>query len=118
MIAILVFWILTETLDQAHLGMQASLPRDLVPIGATTLLFGISTSCAVFLAIGQAVFETRLSAQLSQVVPADVVARVLSVGATDIRSVVSSQNLPGVINAYSSAVTQLWVGPSSSPFFI
>ena len=89
--------------------MQASLPQDLVPIGATTLLFGISTSCAVFLSIGQAVFADRISINLSQVVPADVVSKVVSVGATSIRSVVSASDLPAVLQAYSNAVTQVFV---------
>ena len=89
--------------------MQASLPQDLVPIGATTLLFGISTSCAVFLSIGQAVFADRLSINLSQVVPADVVNKVASVGATSVRSVVSARDLPAVLQAYSNAVTQVFV---------
>ena len=89
--------------------MQASLPQDLVPIGATTLLFGISTSCAVFLSIGQAVFNDRLSTYLSQVVTAEVVTRVVSVGATRVRSVVGASDLSAVLQAYSNAVTQVFV---------
>ena len=89
--------------------MQASLPQDLVPIGATTLLFTISTSCSVFLSIGQAIFNDRLSVNLLQVVSADVVKRVTSVGATSIRSVVDVADLPAVIGAYSKAATQVFV---------
>ena len=89
--------------------MQASLPQDLVPIGATTLLFGISTSCAVFLSIGQTLFNDRLSINLSQVVPADVVTKIMSVGATSVRSVVSASDLSAVLQAYSKAVTQVFV---------
>ena len=89
--------------------MQASLPQDLVPIGATTLLFGISTSCAVFLSIGQTLFNARLSTNLSQLVPAAVARKVESVGATSVRSVVSAGDLPAVLQAYSTAVTQVFV---------
>ena len=89
--------------------MQTSLPQDLVPIGATTLLFGISTSCAIFLSIDQAVFADHLSIELSQVVPSDVVGKVASVGATSVRSVVSATELPAVLQAYSNAVTQVFV---------
>lgn len=102
-------------INMAHLGMQASLPPELVPIGATTLLFGISASCAVFLAIGQAVFQGRLTKELAQVVSADIVTEVLSVGATNIRSVVSAQDLPAVLRAYSKAVTQVWYLPAAGP---
>ena len=94
---------------KAHLGMQASLPQALIPIGATTLLFAISTSCTIFLSIGQAVFNDRLSTNLHQVVPADVINNVTSVGATKIRSVVESSDLPAVVQAYSDAVTQVFV---------
>ena len=89
--------------------MQASLPQDLVPIGATTLLSGISTSCAIFLSMGQTLFNARLSNNLSHVVPADVVTRVVSVGATSVRSVVGANDLPAVLQAYSKAITQVFV---------
>ena len=89
--------------------MQASLPQDLVPIGATTLLFGISTSCAVFLAIGQSVIISRLGSELSSVLPANTVEAVISMGATNFRSILDNSVLPGVINAYSKATTQVWV---------
>ena len=89
--------------------MQASFPQDLVPIGASTLLFGISTSCAVFLAIGQTLFNTRLSISPSRVVPADVVTRVVSVGATSVRLAVGANEIPAVLQVYSKAVTQVFV---------
>jgi hypothetical protein len=69
--------------------MQASLPTELVPIGVTTLLFGTPASCATSLAIGQAVFESQLRKYLSGVVPTATVEAVITVGATNIRSVVS-----------------------------
>lgn len=99
----------------AHLGMQASLPADLVPIGATTLLFGISTSCAVFLAIGDAVFQQRLHLNLENVVSEDVTNAVISAGATKIRSIVSADELPAVLRAYSKAVTQVFLIPAVAP---
>ena len=63
----------------------------------------------MFLAVGQAVFQERLTSELYQVVPTDVVNAVISVGATRIRSVVSPQDLAVVLRAYSSAVTQVFV---------
>lgn len=89
--------------------MQASLPQDLVPLGATILLFGVSMSGAVFLAIGQAVFENRLIANLGLVVPETVVEQVLSTGATGIKSVVDDEYLPMVLQAYSRSITQVFV---------
>jgi hypothetical protein len=92
--------------SKAHLGMQASLPMDLVPMGASILLMVISTSCAIFLAIGQSVFQHRLVANLSTIVPSHTVDEILSVGATRIREVVSMTHLPAVLRAYSTSTTQ------------
>ncbi|KAI2601789.1 major facilitator superfamily domain-containing protein [Hypoxylon sp. NC1633] len=99
----------------AHLGMQASLPKDLVPLGASTLLSIISTSCAIFLAIGQAVFQGNLLANLSSVVPSDLADKIVSAGATNLPSVVNASDLPSVINAYSKAVTQVFYIPAAAP---
>lgn len=95
------------------MGVQASLPPDLVPLGATTLLFVISASCAIFLAVGQAVFQERLAVGLIQVVSPEVVKEILSVGATGIRSIIDAEDLPAVIEAYSKATTQVFVSFAS-----
>ncbi|KAI8966713.1 major facilitator superfamily domain-containing protein [Daldinia sp. FL1419] len=100
---------------QAHLGMQASLPKSIVPLGASTLLLIISTSCAIFLAVGQAVFDTALRSTLAPILPPDAVEVVLSVGATDVRSVVDASDLPAVISAYSKAITQVFYIPAGAP---
>ncbi|KAF1940885.1 MFS general substrate transporter [Clathrospora elynae] len=99
----------------AHLGMQASLPMDLVPLGASNLLMVISTSCAIFLAIGQAVFQDRLAMNLSGVVSPDTVNELVSVGATRIREVTSTIDLPAVLRAYSDATTQVFYLPAAAP---
>ena len=81
--------------------MQASLPQDMVPIGATTFLSGISTSYAVFLSIRQTLLNARLSINHFQVVSADVVTRVVFVGAGSVRSVMGANDLPAVFEAYT-----------------
>lgn len=89
--------------------MQATLPPRLVPVGATTLLFVISASCTIFLAIGQAIFQQQLTSELSTVVSSSTVDRIISVGATSIRSVVDQDDLSAVVSAYSNAVTEVFV---------
>ncbi|CAG8960295.1 hypothetical protein HYFRA_00012815 [Hymenoscyphus fraxineus] len=98
-----------------HIGMQASLPQELIPLGATILLFGVSMSGAVFLAIGQAVFESRLTGNLGRVVPETVVEKVLSTGATGLKSVVDAENLPVVLQAYSESITQVFYIAAAAP---
>ncbi|KAK8098759.1 MFS general substrate transporter [Apiospora kogelbergensis] len=99
----------------AHLGMQASLPKELVPIGASNLLMFISTSCSVFLAVGQTLFQQRLIINLSTVVDADVVTKVISAGATNYRSAVEPSALPSVIEQYSKSITQVFYIPAAAP---
>jgi ABC-type methionine transport system permease subunit len=89
--------------------MQASLPQDLVPLGATNLLMIISTSCAIFLAIGQAVFQERLVTNLAEVVPPNTIDKIISVGVTNLRDVVTNVDLPKVLAAYSNSVTEVFV---------
>ncbi|XDG05654.1 hypothetical protein ABKA04_005269 [Annulohypoxylon sp. FPYF3050] len=94
----------------SHVAMQSSLPQDLVPLGSTTLLTIISTSCAVFMAIGQTVFQKRLQVNLGDVVPEHVVQDIINSGVTNLRSLVSASELPMVIQEYSKSVTQVFVG--------
>jgi hypothetical protein len=89
--------------------MQASLPKDLVPIGATNLLMVISTSCAVFLSVGQTVFQEQLDANLSFVLEPSLVRSLTQGGVNSIRALVSSDNLPVVLRAYSNSTTHVFV---------
>ena len=89
--------------------MQASLPQDLVPLGATILLFAVSMSGAIFLAIAQAVFENRLRLNLGRVVPDSMVNKVFSTGATGINSAIEAEYLPLILGAYSHSITQVFV---------
>lgn len=100
---------------QAHLGMQASLPKDLVPMGATNLLMVISTSCAIFLSIGQTVFEERLQSNLAGVLSPTTIDGIIDGGAMSIRQVVSDVKLPKVLSAYSDSVTEVFWIPAIAP---
>lgn len=88
---------------------------DLVPMGATNLLMVISTSCAIFLSIGQTVFQERLEANLSGVLSPDLVDRIVEGGALSIRQLVDSVNLPPVLKAYSDSVAQVFWIPAIAP---
>lgn len=89
--------------------MQSSLPQDLVALGSSTLLSIISMSCAIFVAIGQAVFQGQLQSNLGPVVGEDAVKNIINSGVTDISSLVSASALPTVMEKYSLSVTQVFV---------
>ncbi|KAK0631019.1 major facilitator superfamily domain-containing protein [Bombardia bombarda] len=99
----------------SHLAMQSSLPQDLVPIGSSTLLAVISTSCAIFLAIGQAVFIRRIEVNIGSVASSEVVNKIIQSGATDIPNLVDPANLSAVIRQYSKSVTEVFYIPAASP---
>ncbi|KAI2968505.1 hypothetical protein CBS147343_6595 [Aspergillus niger] len=83
--------------------MASHLP-DLVPLDATTLLFAISASCAIVLAIGEAVFQTQLKKELAHVACSAVVNVAISAGALGWRFIVFSAEISVVISAYNSAL--------------
>ena len=111
-------------MKQMHVAVQASLPKEIAPLGATTLLTFVSVSCTIFLGLGQLVFQARLTHNLSSVVPPDVVDRIISAGATNLASVVDKGVLPAVIEKYGESATQVFVSllprspypPSSLPY--
>jgi MFS family permease len=93
----------------SHLAMQSSLPQDLVPVGSSTLLSVISTSCSIFMAIGQAVFQRQLQVNLGGVIPSHMVDNIIDSGVTTVASQVDVSVLPAVIEKYSLSVTQVFV---------
>ncbi|RYP09460.1 hypothetical protein DL764_001285 [Monosporascus ibericus] len=99
----------------SHIAMQSSLPQDLVPLGASTLLSVISTSCAIFMAIGQAVFQRQLQVNLGTVIPGDVVDMIIDAGVTNMDSLVTAADRPAVIQRYSLSVTQTFYIPAVAP---
>lgn len=94
---------------QAHIGMQASVPKELVPIGASSLMSIVSATCAIYLAAGQTIFQDRLKANLSGKVSSELIDRLLISGATNIRSFISRTDLPVVLEGYSRSITQVFV---------
>lgn len=76
----------------------------------------VSTSCSVFLALGQLIFQKRLETNLSAVVTSDLVHKVISAGATNFRALVPDADLTAVVKAYGKSCTQVFVSlPPPSP---
>lgn len=90
--------------------MQTSLPPELAPTGSSNLLMFVSTSCSIFLALGQLAFQQRLNTNLSAVVSPSVAQKVISAGATNFRSVLpASADVRATVDAYGKSVTQAFV---------
>ncbi|KAF2437710.1 MFS general substrate transporter [Karstenula rhodostoma CBS 690.94] len=91
-----------------HIALQATLPPDLIPIASTTLLFAMTASCSIFLAGGQAIFQTALTRNLRRVVSAEEAARLIAVGAADVHREVQPIDRDAVIEVYNKAITNVF----------
>jgi hypothetical protein len=93
--------------------LQAVLPPDLVLIATMTLLFAMTAGCSVFLAIGQAIFQTCLKHCLNNVVSQEEANKIIAAGAAGFRQVLQSGDHDAVIDVYNTAVTNVFVSYSS-----
>ena len=99
----------TDFILQPIVGVQRDLPKALVPMGTTMVVFSQAFGLSVFLAIAQAVFNGSLRSEFAAQAPTVDVDTIIAVGATGIRGAVSPDQLDSVLNAYNSAVTKVFV---------
>lgn len=68
------------------------------------LMFTQTLSGAVFLTLANVIFDAGLRSLLPKDAPNADAAAIIAAGATGFRSVVSSEDLPGVLTAYAKSV--------------
>ncbi|EXJ64936.1 hypothetical protein A1O7_01275 [Cladophialophora yegresii CBS 114405] len=90
------------------LPVQYVLSRADVPIGLALTFFMQQLGGSVFLAVSQNVFSTNLVATLSGTTGLDAHA-IVNTGATDLRRVVPPEQLGTVVQAYSHALTRVFL---------
>ncbi|KAJ5246133.1 hypothetical protein N7468_001116 [Penicillium chermesinum] len=78
-------------------------PRD-ISLGMSLLMFLQTLSGAIFLTLGDVIFDAGLKSTIPKDAPNVDPAVVIGAGATGIRSVVSGKDLAGVLVAYSKSV--------------
>lgn len=96
-------------------GMQTSnlVPQNVlsgpdVPIGMALQFFMKEIGGAVFIAVGQNIFTSRLVGSLSGIVNLDT-SVIINTGATALRTVVPPSELEAVAHAYSYALTRVFI---------
>lgn len=77
--------------------------RD-VPVATAVVMFFQQLGGALFVAIGQAVFQNHLILKLEMIEPSLTPIEILSAGATGLRSLVTSEQLPAVLDAYAKSL--------------
>ena len=92
----------------SNLPAQNVLPRADVPLGMALMFFMQQLGGSIFLAVSQNIFSGRLVDRLSGVAGLDTEA-IVNTGATALRTIVPLDQLKTVIDAYSHALTRVFV---------
>ncbi len=90
------------------IAVQTVLPLADMPVGTALILFTQTFGGALFVGVGQNVFQNRLLSGLLQETVGFDVSSILRTGATTLKTAVPSEYLPGVLVAYNRALTQTW----------
>jgi glucan phosphoethanolaminetransferase (alkaline phosphatase superfamily) len=93
-------------MQQPMIVTQTALKVEDVPSGTAIVLFAQTLGGAIFISVGQNVFQNQLLRNLAEYAPDQNPAKIISAGATMLRSVVTGEDLHNVLTAYNAAVTQ------------
>jgi len=94
--------------QQANIAAQTVLKKQDIAIGSALMMFAAQISGAIFVPVGNAVFENHLVKRLAGIQGVDA-NLVLNTGATEIRNVVAKEVLGGVLGAYDGALTKVFL---------
>lgn len=94
--------------QQSNLAAQTVLPRADVPIGMALMFFMQQLGGAIFVAVSQNIFSTKLVQRLRGVSGLNAI-EIIKTGATDIRKVVPVQELGVVMDAYNGAIVRVFL---------
>lgn len=73
-----------------------------------TVVFGQSLGTSITLAVANVIFEGSLASELPKQAPRANTAVIIAAGATGFRNLVSDVDLPGVLMAYSIAISRVF----------
>jgi hypothetical protein len=95
-------------MQQPLICAQTVLHLDDVPVGTAVIIFTQTLGGALFISVGQNVFQNRLVEGLRSAVPGLDPSVVLAVGATSLKDAIPARFIDGVQSAYNDALTQTW----------
>ncbi|KAK1963073.1 major facilitator superfamily transporter [Colletotrichum sublineola] len=93
------------SIQQGFMAVQAILPPDDVPIGTAAVVASQSLGGAIFVSVGNALFQNHLlQASAENMVPGVDIRAVLEGGATAFRDVVPASTFPMLLTVYNEAL--------------
>lgn len=95
-------------MQQALVTIQTVLPLKDVPTGTAMSMFFQTFGGALFVSVGQNIFNNRLLTEVTKYAPEVDPTVLLHVGATDLSRVLPPAALDGVRLAYNNALTNTW----------
>jgi hypothetical protein len=97
------------------IALQSNLQPTEVPIALATFVFSQQIGGALMTVIAQTIFTNELRDNLRRLVPTANAVEIIDAGVTRMRSLVSSVELPKVLEAYSNGVaTTFYFGTGMS----
>jgi MFS family permease len=95
-------------MQTVNLAVQTILPQEDVSTGMAISFFGQQLGGAIFLCVGQALFNNIMGSKLSGIPGIDA-ANIVDSGATDLRSLVPEDAVAAVVDAYNTACTRIFM---------
>ncbi|KAJ5707688.1 hypothetical protein N7488_007489 [Penicillium malachiteum] len=93
-------------MQQPMIVAQTALKAEDVPSGTAIMIFSQTLGGSVFLSVAQNIFQNQLFHNLAKDAPKADAAKLVSAGATMLRTLVSGSTLQEVLVAYNDAITQ------------
>ncbi|KAI5270635.1 MFS transporter [Aureobasidium subglaciale] len=89
-------------------AVQMALPKEDASIGLSIIIFAEQFGAALFVSAAQNVFQTRLAGNLHVMAPSLNTTSIESAGLTDLRNLVTPEDVKGVLDAVDQSVAQTW----------
>ncbi|KAJ5837056.1 hypothetical protein N7447_003082 [Penicillium robsamsonii] len=93
-------------LQQPFILVQNVLADEDIPIGTAVVTFAQTLGGAIFISVGQNIFQNQLRKAMHLEDPSVDIAKVLAAGATTLRKKLPVEQLPAVLRSYNTAITQ------------
>lgn len=96
-------------MQQGITAIQSALPSAMTSVGSALVTFVQLLGGTLFISLGQTLFTNQLKLGLAHFAPTVNAEKVLMVGTTAYRTVVTPSEVPGVLLAYNQALTRIYV---------